>query len=109
MKIGKVKNENYAAVVVKITTLLPLEGCDFVQAAIIMGNQVIVGKDLIDHRPDQTERAKNQRRNRNRLLLGGREPEQNTYRFAQRKDDQAKRCHHRDSNLNCQSHNALDT
>ena len=45
MKIGKIKNENYVATVVKITTLLPLEGCDFVQAAIIMGNQVIVGKD----------------------------------------------------------------
>ena len=45
MKIGKIKNENYVATVVKITTLLPLEGCDFVQAAIIMGNQVIVSKD----------------------------------------------------------------
>lgn len=39
-------NENYAATVVEIRILVPLDGCDFVQAAIIMGNQVIVGKDV---------------------------------------------------------------
>lgn len=44
MRINKPKNENYAAVVVEIKTLLPLAGCDNVQAAIIMGNQVIVPK-----------------------------------------------------------------
>ena len=40
------KNENYAATIVKITTLVPLENCSNVQAAIIMGNQVVVGKDV---------------------------------------------------------------
>lgn len=44
MEIKKPKNSNYAAVVTKITSLIPLEGCDFVQAVIIMGNQVIVDK-----------------------------------------------------------------
>lgn len=42
--LNKPKNDNYAAVVVEIKTLVPLAGCDFVQAAIIMGNQVIVDK-----------------------------------------------------------------
>lgn len=45
MKLKKPKNPNYAATVVKITTLVPLENCDNVQAAIIFGNQVIVSKD----------------------------------------------------------------
>jgi hypothetical protein len=45
MKVNKPKNSNYAAVVVEITSVLPLEGCDNVQAAIIMGNQVIVSKE----------------------------------------------------------------
>lgn len=45
MKI-ECKNENYAATVVQINKLVPLENCDNVQAAIIMGNQVIVGKDV---------------------------------------------------------------
>ena len=40
------KNSNYAATIVEIKTLVPLEKCDFVQAAIIMGNQVIVSKDI---------------------------------------------------------------
>lgn len=44
MKI-ECKNENYAATVVQINKLVELEGCDNVQAAIIMGNQVIVSKD----------------------------------------------------------------
>ena len=46
MKLVKPKNSNYAAVVVEIKTLVPLENCDNVQAAIIMGNQVIVSKDV---------------------------------------------------------------
>lgn len=46
MKLNKPKNENYAAVVVEIKTLIPLEKCDNVQGAIIMGNQVVVSKDV---------------------------------------------------------------
>ena len=46
MKLNKPKNENYAAIVVEIKTLVPLEKCDNVQGAIIMGNQVIVSKDV---------------------------------------------------------------
>ena len=44
MKLEKPKNTNYCAEVVEIKTIVPLEGCDNVQAAIIMGNQVIVDK-----------------------------------------------------------------
>jgi hypothetical protein len=39
-------NENYAAIVVEIKTIVQLENCDNVQAAIIFGNQVIVSKDV---------------------------------------------------------------
>ena len=46
MKINKPKNENYAAVVVEIKTIIPLEKCDNVAGAIIMGNQVVVSKDV---------------------------------------------------------------
>ena len=46
MKINKPKNENYSAIVVEIKTLITLEKCDNVQGAIIMGNQVIVSKDV---------------------------------------------------------------
>ena len=46
MKIIKPKNENYSAIVVEIKTLIPLEKCDNVQGAIIMGNQVIVSKSV---------------------------------------------------------------
>ena len=46
MKLNKPKNENYAAIVVEIKTLVPLENCDNVQAAIILGNQVIVDKSV---------------------------------------------------------------
>lgn len=46
MSLKKPKNSNYAAVVVEIKTLIPLENCDNVQAAIIMGNQVIVSNDV---------------------------------------------------------------
>jgi len=44
--MNKPINENYAAVVVKIIALVPLDGCDKVQATIIMGNQVVVGLDV---------------------------------------------------------------
>ena len=46
MKLNKPKNLNYCATVVAIKTLVPLNNCDNVQAAIIMGNQVIVGNDV---------------------------------------------------------------
>ena len=46
MKIKEPKNQNYAAVVVEIKTLIPLEKCDNVQGAIIMGNQVVVSKNV---------------------------------------------------------------
>ena len=39
------KNPNYAATVVKISNIIPLENCDNVVATMIMGNQVIVSKD----------------------------------------------------------------
>lgn len=45
MKLKQPKNENYAGIVVEIKTTVPLAGCNNVQAAIIMGNQVIVSKD----------------------------------------------------------------
>lgn len=46
MKLNKPKNSNYAAIVVEIKHLIPLEGCNNVQAAIIMGNQVIVSNEV---------------------------------------------------------------
>ena len=46
MKIKEPKNVNYAAIVVEIKTIIPLEKCDNVQAAIIMGNQVVVSKNV---------------------------------------------------------------
>ena len=46
MKIKEPKNQNYAAVVVEIKTIIPLEKCDNVAGAIIMGNQVVVSKDI---------------------------------------------------------------
>lgn len=46
MKIKEPKNQNYAAVVVEIKTIISLEKCDNVQGAIIMGNQVVVSKDV---------------------------------------------------------------
>lgn len=46
MKINKPKNPNYSATVVEIKNILPLEGCDNVVATSIMGNQVIIGKDV---------------------------------------------------------------
>lgn len=46
MKIKEPKNQNYAAIVVEIKTIIPLEKCDNVAGAIIMGNQVVVSKDI---------------------------------------------------------------
>lgn len=46
MNLKTPKNSNYAAVVVEIKTLVPLENCDNVQGAPIMGQHVIVGKDI---------------------------------------------------------------
>lgn len=44
--MNKPKNDNYAATVVEIKTILPIENCDNVVYAIIMGNRVIVSKDV---------------------------------------------------------------
>ena len=46
MKFKEPKNSNYAAIIVSISNVIPLEGMDRVQAAIILGNQVIVGKNI---------------------------------------------------------------
>lgn len=46
MTLKTPKNPNYAAVVVEIKTIVPLENCDNVHGAIIMGNQVIVSKNV---------------------------------------------------------------
>ena len=46
MKIKKPENPNYSAIVVEIKTIIPLENCTNVQGAIIMGNQVVVSKDV---------------------------------------------------------------
>jgi hypothetical protein len=46
MNLKAPKDSNYAVVVVEIKTLIPLENCDNVQATPIMGQQVIIGKDV---------------------------------------------------------------
>jgi hypothetical protein len=46
VKLKAPKNSNYCAIVVQIGVLKELIDCNNVQAAIIMGNQVIVGKDV---------------------------------------------------------------
>lgn len=46
MKLKEPKNINYSAIVVEIKTLVPLENCDNLQGAIIMGNQVVVSKNV---------------------------------------------------------------
>ena len=46
MKIKTPKNINYCAIVIEITKLIHLENCTNVQGAIIMGNQVVVSKDV---------------------------------------------------------------
>lgn len=45
MKINKPENPNYAAVVVKIKTLVPLDGCDNVVGTPLLGFQAIVSKN----------------------------------------------------------------
>lgn len=45
MKIDKPINSNYAAVVVAIKNIIPLDGCDNVVGTTIFGFQAIVGKD----------------------------------------------------------------
>lgn len=45
MKLQKPENENYAAVVVRIKSITPLENCDNVVGTPIFGFQAIVGKD----------------------------------------------------------------
>lgn len=45
MNLKQPKNANYCAIVVEIKTIVPLANCDNVQGAIILGNQVVVGKD----------------------------------------------------------------
>lgn len=44
--IKEPKNKNYCASVVEIKTLVPLPNCDNVVHAVIMGNLVVVGKDV---------------------------------------------------------------
>lgn len=44
--LKKPKNSNYCATVVEIKTLVPLANCDNVQYAIIMGNSVVVSKEV---------------------------------------------------------------
>ena len=46
MTLKTPKDTNYAVVVVEIKTLVPLEKLDNVQATPIMGQQVIIGKDV---------------------------------------------------------------
>jgi hypothetical protein len=45
MKIQKPENENYAATVVALQSIIELEGCDNVVGTPIFGFQAIVGKD----------------------------------------------------------------
>lgn len=45
MKLDKPQNSNYAAVVVRLKTFVPLEGCDNVVGAPIFGFQAIVSKN----------------------------------------------------------------
>ena len=46
MKLEKPENSNYAAVIAKVDNIVALDNCSNVQAAIILGNQVIVSKDV---------------------------------------------------------------
>lgn len=46
MKFKKPKNENYAAVVAKVSNTVHLENMDNVHASIVLGNQVITSKDV---------------------------------------------------------------
>lgn len=40
------KNENYSAIIIKISNITPLPGCNNIQRTIITGNNVIIGKDI---------------------------------------------------------------
>lgn len=46
MKLKPPKNPNYAAIIVEVSNIIPLEGMDRAQAAIVLGNQVIVDKSV---------------------------------------------------------------
>lgn len=46
MKLTKPQNQNYCATIVSVQNIIPLEGCDNVVATRIMGNQVIVSKEV---------------------------------------------------------------
>lgn len=46
MTLNSPKNSNYAAIVVELKTIVPLNNCDNVQATIILGNQVIIDKEM---------------------------------------------------------------
>jgi hypothetical protein len=46
MKFEIKGNENYAATIVKIDNLIPLEGCDNIQGTTIFGNHVIIAKTV---------------------------------------------------------------
>lgn len=45
MKIDKPENSNYAATVVRLKNIVPLEGCDNVVGTTIFGFQAVIGKD----------------------------------------------------------------
>ena len=47
MKLQKPQNQNYCATVVRIQNIITLENCDNVVATRIMGNQVIISKDVL--------------------------------------------------------------
>lgn len=46
MKLIKPINSNYAAIIAKIDNTITLDNCDNVHAAIVLGNHIIVGKDV---------------------------------------------------------------
>jgi hypothetical protein len=50
MKLDAPANSNYAATVVRLPKLLPLEGCDFLQGAPLYGFQAIIS---LDHQVDE--------------------------------------------------------
>jgi hypothetical protein len=47
VKLQKPENDNYAAVVTRISTIVPLENCDNVVGTPLFGFQAIVGKDTL--------------------------------------------------------------
>lgn len=46
MKLNKPINSNYAAVIAKVDNIVTLDNCDNVQGAIVLGNHIIVQKDV---------------------------------------------------------------